>query len=174
MNGDELGAVGKRRFHLHLADHFADPFHDLITGQYLAACGHELGNRPAVARSLHDEVCYQRDTFGVVELDASCQPSAGDKCRECDHQLVSFTRGELHSILQSCFQHDHIFGTRKGPSSAPNCSTNLRKARRASYDSFAAMRTTISPPTDVAAQLHSREGAISRTSSSQASRRGPK
>src|SRR5215813_13129499 len=101
MNGDELGAIGKRRFHLHLADHFADAFHDLIAGQYLAACGHELGDGPAVARSLHHEVGYQRDAFGVVELDASCESSPRDKRRDRDHQLVSFTRGELHWILRS-------------------------------------------------------------------------
>src|SRR5215472_12250943 len=84
MNGNELGAVGKRRFHLHLLDHLAHAFHDLISGQYLAACGHQLGNRPAVARPLHDEVAYERDAFGVVELDASCQPLPRDQRRQRD------------------------------------------------------------------------------------------
>src|SRR5262245_42795586 len=79
VNGNELGAVGKRRFHLHLADHFADAFHDLSTGQYFAACGHELANRLAVAGSLHDEVGYDGDAFRIVEPDASCEPAARDK-----------------------------------------------------------------------------------------------
>src|SRR5262245_63816167 len=79
VNGNELGAVGKRRFHLHLADHFADAFHDLIAGQYFAACGHELGNGHAVPCPLHDDVCYERDAFGIVELDACGEPSASDK-----------------------------------------------------------------------------------------------
>src|SRR5262245_54851830 len=100
VNGNELGAVGKRRFHLHLADHFADAFHDLIAGQHFAACGHELGNGPAVACPLHDDVGYERDAFGIVELDASGKPSASDKRRERDHQLVSFARREIHEILQ--------------------------------------------------------------------------
>src|SRR5262245_57806256 len=100
VNGNELGAVGKRRFHLHLADHFADACHDLVAGQYFAACGHELGNGPAVACPLHDEVGYERDAFGIVELDASCEPSPIAKRRERDHQLVSLARRKIHEILQ--------------------------------------------------------------------------
>src|SRR6266436_518527 len=70
VKANELGAIGERYFHLHLMDHFRDAFHDLIAGQDLAAFGHEFGNRLAVACSLHDGICYKRDAFGIVELDA--------------------------------------------------------------------------------------------------------
>src|SRR5262245_38506125 len=101
VNGNELGAVGKRRFHLHLADHFADAFHDLSTGQYFAACGHELANRLAVAGSLHDEVGYDGDAFRIVEPDASCEPPARDKRSARGHQLVLFARATLPEPLHS-------------------------------------------------------------------------
>src|SRR5262245_13902060 len=101
VNANEFGAIRERCFHLHLMDHFRDAFHDLIAGQDLAAFGHEFGNRLAVACSLHNEICYNRDTFGVVELDASCEPPPSDKRRERDHQLVFFTRCQLHELLRS-------------------------------------------------------------------------
>src|SRR5262245_7364677 len=91
-----FGAVGEGCFHLYLVDHFRDAFHDLIAGQDLAAFGPEFGNRLAVACSLHNEICYKRDTFGIVELDASCEPPPSDQRRERDHQLVSFARREIH------------------------------------------------------------------------------
>src|SRR5262245_32286516 len=101
VNANEFGAIRERCFHLHLVDHFRDAFHDLIAGQDLAAFGHEFGNRLAAACSLHDEICYKRDTFGVVELDASCEPPPSDQRRERDHQLVFFTRCQLHELLRS-------------------------------------------------------------------------
>src|SRR5712691_9843237 len=90
VNANEFSSIRECRFHLHLRDHFSDAFHDLIAGQDLAAVGPELGNRLAVACSLHDEICYQRDTFGIVELDASCEPSPSDQCCKRDHELVFF------------------------------------------------------------------------------------
>ena len=71
MNANEFGAIRERRFHLHLVDYFGDAFHDLIAGQDLAAFGHEFGDRLAVACSLQDEICNERDTLGIVELHAS-------------------------------------------------------------------------------------------------------
>src|SRR5258708_31898795 len=92
VNADELGAIGERCFHLHLVDHFGDAFHDLIAGQDLAALGHVFGDRLAVACCLHDEIRYKRDAFGIVELDASCEPPSSDQRGERDHELVFFTR----------------------------------------------------------------------------------
>ena len=53
VNANELGAIGECCFHLHLVEHFGDAFHDLIAGQYLAAFGHEFGDRLTVSCSLH-------------------------------------------------------------------------------------------------------------------------
>src|SRR5262249_35589117 len=68
---NEFGSVGERCFYLHLVDHLRDTFHNLIAGQDLAAFGHKCCNGLAVACSLKDEICYKRDTFGIVELDPS-------------------------------------------------------------------------------------------------------
>src|SRR5262245_17605197 len=99
VDTDEFGAIGERCFHLHPVNHFGDAFHDLIAGQDLAASGHEFGNRLAVARTFQDKICYECYTFGIVELDASCEPPPSYQGREGDHQLVSFTRCEVHELL---------------------------------------------------------------------------
>ncbi len=82
MNAHEFGVVGERCFHLDLAEHFRDAFHDLIAIQDFAAFGHELSNRLAVSRGLQDEICDQGDALGVVKLYASCKAAASDQCRE--------------------------------------------------------------------------------------------
>src|SRR5215467_10667700 len=116
MKTDEFSAIGECCFYLHLVDHFGDAFHDLISGQDLAAPGHEFGNRLAVACSFQDEICYERDTFGIVELDASYESPPSYQRRKSDHQLVLFARCEVHDAsIPSPLQQHHIFGTRKGP-----------------------------------------------------------
>jgi hypothetical protein len=77
---------------LHLVDHLEDAFHNLIAGQDLAAFGHECGNGLAVACSLQDEICYKRDTFGIVELDPSYEPSRAT-CAASATISLSFSRG---------------------------------------------------------------------------------
>src|SRR5262245_9449648 len=96
VNTDQLGAVRKRRFHLHLANHLRDAFHDLFLPQYRAAFGHELGHRLAISCSLHHVVRYQRDGFGVIQLDASCESTASDQRSKRDQKLVPLTRREVH------------------------------------------------------------------------------
>src|SRR5258708_25391506 len=112
VNAYEFGAIGERCFHLHLVDHFGDAFHDLIAGQDLAALGHEFGDRLAVACRLHDEIRYKRDAFGIVELDASCEPPSSDQRGERDHELVFFTRREVHALIRSmaglCMPHTSV------------------------------------------------------------------
>src|SRR6516164_8649003 len=92
VKAHELGSIGKRCFHLDLLGHFGNPFHNLIARQDLAAVRPQFGNRLAVACSFQDEICYERHTLGIVELDASCEPSPSDDRRQRDHKLVFFTR----------------------------------------------------------------------------------
>src|SRR5258708_18852377 len=73
VNADEFGAIGERCFHLHLVDHFVDAFQDLIAEHYLAAFGHDFGDRLAVACRLHDAIRDKRDAFPIAEPDASFQ-----------------------------------------------------------------------------------------------------
>src|SRR5215471_18785909 len=151
--GDELCPIGKRGFHFDLTDHLRNAFHHLVAGENLPARGHELRDGLFITRSLEDEIADERDAFGIVELDATREPRSRDRRGKCDHQLVFFTRGEIHVSSDPRGQQDHILGTWKGPgpSSSPNCLSSRRKAWRKSDESAAANRTTMRPPTNVAA-----------------------
>src|SRR5262244_2127720 len=95
VNAYEFGVVRKCCFHLHLAEHFRDAFHDLIARQEFAAPGHQFSDRLAVPCPLQDEICYQGDALRVVELYASGKAAASDECRERDHELVFFAWREV-------------------------------------------------------------------------------
>src|SRR5262249_24462083 len=94
--GDELCPVGERDFHFNLTDHLGNAFHHLVTDENLPARGHELRDGLFITRSLQDEVADERDAFGIVESDAPRETRSRDHRGECDHQLVFFTRGEIH------------------------------------------------------------------------------
>src|SRR5262249_31910233 len=101
VNGNELGAVDERCLHFHLVDHFRDALHHLIAAENLAAFGHELGDGLAVARAFHHKICDQGDAFGIIEFDASCEPSSRDERRQRDHELVFFARCQVHDLFRS-------------------------------------------------------------------------
>src|SRR4029077_11728849 len=101
VNGHELGTVGKRRFYFDLRNHLSNAFYNLAAGHDLAAFRHEFRDRSAVARALENEIRYERDTFGIIELDASCEPTPSDQRCKRDHKLVFFARREVHELLGS-------------------------------------------------------------------------
>src|SRR4029077_8630817 len=80
VNTHEFCSIGERCFHLHLWNHFGDAFHHLVTDQHLAAFRHEISNRLAIAGRLQDEIGYERNSLGVVELDTSFKPLPSDNC----------------------------------------------------------------------------------------------
>src|SRR5215831_13572998 len=121
VNAHQLGAVGKRRFYLHLVKHLGDAFHDLSPSQHLAALGPELGHGFPIARSFQNEVGDQRDTLWVVELDPSGQPLAGDDGGERNHQLVSFTWRKIHELVPQ-------------PGVRPTTSLELETDRTSAFD----------------------------------------
>src|SRR5262249_29631240 len=94
--GDELCPIGERGFHFDFTNHLRNAFHDLVSGENLPACAHELRDGPFITRSLQDEIADERDAFGIVELDAPRETRPRDRRGERDHQLVLFTRGEMH------------------------------------------------------------------------------
>ena len=49
VDGDQLGAVRKGRFHLNVVDHFRHAFHDVVAGKQRRAVTHQFGYRPAIA-----------------------------------------------------------------------------------------------------------------------------
>src|SRR5262249_25928556 len=99
VNSNKLCAIWKGCFDFDLADHFRDAFHDLVAGQNLSPLGHQVRNVLALARCLQYEVCDDCDTLGIVEFDASCQPSSCDRRRKRDHKLVLFSWREVHKLL---------------------------------------------------------------------------
>src|SRR5579884_846197 len=96
VHGDELGAVGEGGLDLDLVDHLGNPLHDLLAPQDRAAIAHQLGNRPAVARTLYDVVGNQRDRLGVVELDAAFEPAPRHDRGHRHEELVLFARRQVH------------------------------------------------------------------------------
>jgi len=52
--GDEFGAVGKSRFHLHVVDHFGHAFHYVFALEKRGAVTHEVGDVPSITRALDD------------------------------------------------------------------------------------------------------------------------
>src|ERR1700758_1846997 len=101
VNAHEFRSIGESCFHLHLGNHLGDAFHHLLTAQHLAAFRHEVSNRLAIAGRFQDEIGYERNTLGIVELDTSLKPLPSDNCGKCDHQLVFLTRREVHKRLRS-------------------------------------------------------------------------
>src|SRR5262249_30394104 len=98
----EFGAIRESGFHFHLRNHFRNAFHDLTASQDLGASRHELSDRLTVACAFQDEICYQRNTLGEIELNASGQPFARDPRGERDHKLVFFSRCQVHKFLPLC------------------------------------------------------------------------
>src|SRR5580704_17943560 len=78
VNAYEFCSIGERCFHLHLRNHLGDAFHHLVAAQHLAAFRHKLSNRLAIARRLQDEIGYERNSLGMIELDASLKPLPSD------------------------------------------------------------------------------------------------
>src|SRR4051812_32196991 len=69
VHGDELGAVGERRLDLDVVDHLGDAVHDVVTGEQLAAGGHEFGDRAPVPGAFENVRGDQRDRLGMIELE---------------------------------------------------------------------------------------------------------
>src|ERR1700746_2029477 len=101
VNAHEFRSIGKSCFHLHLGNHLWDAFHHLVTAQHLATFRHEFCTLLSIAGRFQEEIGYERNTLGIVELDTSLKPLPSDNCGKCDHQLVFLTRREVHKRLRS-------------------------------------------------------------------------
>src|SRR5260370_36587735 len=80
VNADEFRSIRESCFHLHLGNHLRDAFHHLVTAKHFATFGHELSNRLAITRSFQDEIRYERNSLGIIELDTSFKPLPSDNC----------------------------------------------------------------------------------------------
>src|SRR5579864_3245687 len=82
VNAHEFRSIRESCFHLHLGNHLGDAFHHLVTAQDLAAVRHKLSNRLAIARRLQDKIGYERNSLGIVKLDASFKSFPRNNCGE--------------------------------------------------------------------------------------------
>src|SRR5215813_2537196 len=101
VDRDQFRPIGKRRLHLHLAKHFGYAADNLLASQNLAATGHDIGDGLALSSSFQNEVANERDTLRIVELYATCQPSARHQRSHRDEELVSLTRRKVHAPLSA-------------------------------------------------------------------------
>jgi len=96
MDRDELRAVGERSLDLDLVDHLGDAFHDVVTPQNRLARLHQLRDRTAVADTLEDVGGDERDSLGMVELEAPGAPAARHLGRGEDQELLLLSGCEMH------------------------------------------------------------------------------
>src|SRR5690606_18810204 len=73
VDGHQLGAVGEGGFDLNVVDHLRNPLHHLVAGDDVCPGFHQLGHGAAVAGALDHEIGDERDSLGVVELDAALE-----------------------------------------------------------------------------------------------------
>ena len=96
MHRDELRAVGKRAFNLHVINHLRHAGHDLVAAQQLAAEIHQLGNALAVADEFKEHGGDERHGFGMVQLHAAGQSLLRERARLMQREFVEFSWGEMH------------------------------------------------------------------------------
>jgi hypothetical protein len=80
-------------------DHVGDSFHHLTAIDHMGAGGHEIGDTATVAGTLDDEIGDESDGFGVIELHATLEPAACNRCRHRDQKLVLLAQRQIHSRL---------------------------------------------------------------------------
>src|SRR5262249_37340904 len=103
VHGDELGAVGKRRLDLYLANHLGDAVPHPAPREHIGAPFHQPGNPPAAARPPPNENRNQRHTFRMIELDAALETPARNHGSHGNEQLVLFPWSEVHGLAFELF-----------------------------------------------------------------------
>ena len=81
MDGDELGAVGKRRLDLDLRNHLGNAVHTSARVSSVAPWLISSATAAPVARAFHDGRAQVRDRFRIVELESPCEPPLRDQRR---------------------------------------------------------------------------------------------
>src|SRR5580693_8654098 len=89
-------AIGERCFYLYFRKHLSNALHHLIPPQHLTTVRHQFSNGFTVTCSLHYVIGDNRDAFGIVKRDASCEASSRYERSERDHKLVCFPWCEIH------------------------------------------------------------------------------
>src|SRR5688572_29793050 len=100
MNGDELGTVGKGGFDLDLRDHLRNAFHHIGALEQRRAETHQVLHAAAFARAFEDRRTDEGDSLGIIELQSAALAPLGEQPGGENKELVFFSRGELHQVLQ--------------------------------------------------------------------------
>ena len=75
MHGDQFRPVGESRLDLDVVQHLRHTVHDVLTGEYLAARGHQFGDAAPVTRPLEDVIGDDRHGFGMIQFQTPALPS---------------------------------------------------------------------------------------------------
>ncbi len=90
MHGDELAAVWKRAFDLHLVDQLRHSFGDVFRAEELPAEIHQLRDGATVADELEQLRGDERDRLGMVQPDAAREPLLREDASLVKEELVDF------------------------------------------------------------------------------------
>src|ERR1700730_4842417 len=101
MDSDELGAVWKRCFHLHVVEHLRHSLHHVVAAQHVATADHQLGDGATVARAFKGVVADDCNVCGWIEAEAAGSTSAGQLGGVGQQQQLLLVRRQAH-ILRSC------------------------------------------------------------------------
>ena len=102
--GGQATAIGENRFDLNVGNQIPHPVHHVVLGQHLAGFIHDIFNRLTVPRAFQSGHGDNRNSLGVVQLQAASLSFERHVRQGVNHQFVDFSRGELHkpSYLQCC------------------------------------------------------------------------
>ncbi len=95
---DEFGAVGERRFDLHVVDHLRNTFHDVGTSQDVAAGIHDVDDGTTVPSGFENPIGQDGNGLRVIERKATSLPGSGNISGDMDEQTLLLVRAEMHCL----------------------------------------------------------------------------
>jgi hypothetical protein len=101
MNGDELRAIGKGGFGLHVVNHLGDTFHHIGLREDGRAEAHQFRHRLPIAGAFEDLVGDDRDRFGIIQLQSPLLTPARKVGGDHDEKFFLVARREMHGVLLS-------------------------------------------------------------------------
>src|SRR5687767_3358005 len=101
VHGNELGPVGEGALDLDLVNHVRYPVSHVYRPEQLAPEIHELRDGTTVANEFEQLCRDQRHRLRMVQPDPAREPLLREKASLMEHQLVDFTRCQMHSLTTS-------------------------------------------------------------------------
>ena len=96
VNRHELGAVGKRTFHLHFVHELGDAVQHVGASEQTTSEIHQLGDGAAVADELENLRGDERHGFGMVQTHAAGEPLLCEHAGLMKREFIELLRREVH------------------------------------------------------------------------------